>query len=56
MIKTMWYPHHYSPLAQGVQSGHIEIGIIGAEHLAQEFAPELKRFFHLRFGQAAATP
>jgi hypothetical protein len=50
MIEAMWYPHHYSPLVQGVQSGHIEVGILGVEHLAQEFSPELKRFFHLRFG------
>jgi hypothetical protein len=49
MIEAMWYPHHYSPLVQGVQSGHIEVGIIGAEHLVQEFSPELERFFHLRF-------
>jgi hypothetical protein len=50
MIEAMWYPPHYSPLVQGVQSGHIEVGILGAEHLAQEFSPELKRIFHLRFG------
>ncbi len=50
MIEAMWYPRHYSPLVQGVQSGHIEVGILGAEHMLQEFSPELKRFFHLRFG------
>ena len=49
MIEAMWYPHHYTALVQGVQSGHIEAGFIGAEHLVQEFSPELKRFFHLRF-------
>jgi hypothetical protein len=36
-------------MVQGVQAGHIEAGFIGAEHLVQEFAPELKRFFHLRW-------
>lgn len=56
MIEEMWYPHHYSPLVQGVQSGHIEIGIIGAEHILQEFSPELKRIFHLRFLIVAAKP
>jgi hypothetical protein len=49
MIQTMWYPSHYTPLVQGVQSGHIEAGFIGTEHLIQEFAPELKRFFHLHW-------
>ena len=56
MISTMWYPDNYSPLVQGVQSGHIEVGFIGAKHIAQEFAPELKRFFHLHFGEPPATP
>ena len=55
MIETMWYPHRYSPLVQGVQSGHIEVGLIGAEHILQEFSPELKRFFHLRFLMHPAT-
>ena len=49
MVQATWWPDHYSPLVQGVQAGHIEAGFIGAEHLVQEFAPELKRFFHLRF-------
>ena len=49
MVEATWWPEHYSPLVQGVQAGHIEAGFIGAEHLVQEFAPELKRFFHLRF-------
>jgi hypothetical protein len=49
MVEATWWPDHYSPLVQGVQAGHIEAGFIGAEHLVQEFAPELKRFFHLRF-------
>jgi hypothetical protein len=49
MIEAMWWPHHYTALVQGVQTGHIEVGFIGAEHLAQEFAPEFKRLFHLHF-------
>jgi hypothetical protein len=49
MIQAMWYPSHYTALVQGVQSGHIEAGFIGAEHLVQEFAPELKHFFHLHW-------
>jgi hypothetical protein len=49
MIQAMWYPRHYTALVQGVQSGHIEAGFIGTEHLVQEFSPELKRFSHLRW-------
>ncbi len=49
MVEATWYPSHYTALVQGVQSGHIEAGFIGTEHLIQEFSPELKRFFHLHF-------
>lgn len=49
MIEATWWPHHYTALTQGVQTGHLEMGFIGAEHLAQEFAPELKRLLHLRW-------
>lgn len=49
MIQAMWYPKHYTALVQGVQAGHIEAGFIGTEHLVQEFAPELKRLFHLHW-------
>lgn len=56
MIQAMWYPSHYTALVQGVQSGHIEAGFIGTEHLIQEFSPELKRFFHLRFLMHSTTP
>ena len=48
MIQTLWLPPHYSPLVQGVQEGHISAGFTGAEHMIQEFAPELRRVFHLR--------
>jgi len=46
MIEATWWPHHYTALAQGVQTGHIEVGLTGAIHLAQEFSPELKRVIH----------
>jgi len=49
MIEAMWWPHHYTAMVQGVQTGHLEVGFIGAEHLAQEFGPEFKRLLHLRF-------
>jgi hypothetical protein len=56
MIEATWWPHHYTALAQGVQTGHIEVGFIAAIHLAQEFSPELKRFVHLRTRPAFGTP
>ncbi len=53
MIEAMWWPHHYTALVQGVQTGHIEVGLTGAIHLVQEFSPELKRLLHLRVGSSA---
>jgi hypothetical protein len=55
MIEYTWWPHHYSALVQGVQSGHIVVGIIGAEHIIQEFSPELKRIIHMRSEPAAVS-
>ena len=48
MLVTMKWPHHYTPLVQGVQVGHLEMGLIGTIHILQEFSPELKRFVHWR--------
>jgi hypothetical protein len=55
MIEAMWWPHHYTALVQGVQTGHLEMGLTGAVHLAQEFSPELKRWLHLRTKPADGT-
>ena len=46
MSQELWMPAHYSPLVQGVQEGHIVVGFTGAEHVIQEFSPELKRWVH----------
>jgi hypothetical protein len=56
MISTLWLPPHYSPLVQGVQSAHLQMGLIGVTHLVQEFSPELHRFFHVRTAPPAAVP
>lgn len=45
MTVTTWYPSHYSPLVQGVQQGHQEMGLVLGVNLVREFRPELKRFF-----------
>ena len=50
MVESMWWPHHFTALVQGVQTGHIQVGLTGAIHLAQEFSPELKRALHLKIG------
>jgi hypothetical protein len=56
MVSTLWLPPHYSPLAQGVQAGHVEMGFLGTLHIIQEFSPELKRFFHLEVRRDPQTP
>lgn len=45
MIVTTWYPSHYSPLVQGVQIGHQQMGLVVGVNVIREFSPELKRFF-----------
>jgi hypothetical protein len=48
MISAYWYPHRlYSPLVQGVQFGHEEMGEVFATNLVQEFTPDLKSVLHL---------
>ncbi|MGD0629428.1 MAG: hypothetical protein ABR987_08750 [Terracidiphilus sp.] len=56
IVEDTWWPHHYSAWVQGVQSGHIDVGIIAAEHLIQEFSPEFKRFLHLPNRTAPSKP
>ena len=46
MTESMWWPHHYSATVQGMQSGHLQVGLTAVIHLVQEFSPELKRLFH----------
>jgi hypothetical protein len=48
MISTYWYPHrHYSPLVQGVQFGHEQMGEVFVGNLIQEFGPSIKQALHL---------
>lgn len=51
MVEATWWPHHYTALVQGVQTGHIQVGLTGAIHLAQEFSPEFKRIVHWKSRQ-----
>jgi hypothetical protein len=43
MISALWYPKRYSPLVQGVQTGHLQVGFVLGIHLYQEFIPEIQR-------------
>jgi hypothetical protein len=48
MLSTYWYPHHqFSPLVQGVQFGHEQMGEVLINNLVKEFGPDLKRSLHL---------
>jgi hypothetical protein len=55
MIEYTWWPHHYSALVQGVQSGDIVMGIIAGEHIIQEFSPEFKRIIHMKSEPTAVS-
>jgi hypothetical protein len=43
IISAVPYPSHYSPLAQGVRGGDIQIGANVAINIFKEFSPELSR-------------
>jgi hypothetical protein len=48
MLSAFWYPKGFSPLVQGVQTGHMQFGFVMGTHLFQEFSPEIKRVNPLR--------
>jgi hypothetical protein len=57
IISTYWYPHHlYSPLVQGVQFGHEQMGEIVIGNLVKEFGPDLEHALHLRAITARIHP
>jgi hypothetical protein len=47
MLITTWYPSQYSPLVQGVKTGHMQLGTDLAFNLYREFTPEMKRVLHI---------
>jgi hypothetical protein len=47
MIKAEWYPASHDPLVQGVQDGHLSMGLNAGINIFLEFAPEFKRILHL---------
>jgi hypothetical protein len=47
MIKAEWYPASHDPLVQGVQDGHISMGLNAGINILLEFSPEFKRLLHL---------
>ncbi len=48
IVSTYWSPRTFSPLVQGVQTGHLQFGFVGALHMVQEFSPEIKRMWPIR--------
>ena len=48
MLSTYWYPKRFSPLVQGVQAGHLQLGFVAGMRMVQEFTPEIKRLWPLR--------
>jgi hypothetical protein len=57
MVSTYWYPHQqYSPLVQGVQFGHEQMGEVALGNLVQEFGPSIKRALHVHSWTARRTP
>jgi hypothetical protein len=57
MISTYWYPHNqFSPLVQGVQFGHEQMGEILVGNLMHEFGPDMQRHLHLHALTARRHP
>ena len=57
MISTFWYPHNqFSPLVQGVQFGHEQMGEILVGNLVHEFGPDMERRLHLHSLTARRHP
>ena len=48
MLSALWNPKGFSPLVQGVQAGHYQVGFVAGMHMAHEFTPEIKRMWPLR--------
>lgn len=54
MLVTTWYPAPYSPLAQGIKMGHVQVGLDAGVNLLREFSPEIKQIFRaFRLAKAA---
>jgi hypothetical protein len=57
MVSTYWYPHNqFSPLVQGVQFGHEQMGEILLGNLVHEFGPDIERSMHLHALTARRHP
>jgi hypothetical protein len=57
MISTYWYPHsQFSPLVQGVQFGHEQMGEIVVGNLVHEFGPDIEKALHVHSFTARRHP
>jgi hypothetical protein len=48
MLSALWNPKGFSPLVQGVQAGHLQVGFVAGMNMAQEFNPEIRRLWPIR--------
>lgn len=48
VISTVWYPKRYTPLVQGIQTGHLQFGFVMGTNLYEEFSPQLQRLWPVR--------
>jgi hypothetical protein len=48
MISTFWYPSRYSPTAQGLRIGNLNLAVVAGVNIIREFSPELKRVFSIK--------
>jgi hypothetical protein len=53
MIAESMYPSRYSPLVQGIQNGHVQVGANVAINFFREFSPELSRLNPFRHHAAS---
>jgi hypothetical protein len=57
IVSTYWYPHRqYSPLVQGVQFGHEQMGEVVIGNMVEEFGPSIKRALHVHAWTARSRP
>jgi hypothetical protein len=48
MVSTFWYPSRYSPTAQGLRMGNLNLAVVAGVNILREFSPELKRLFSIK--------
>jgi hypothetical protein len=47
-LSALWYPKRYTVLVQGIQTGHLQFGLVMGTNLFEEFHPEFQRTWPFR--------